>query len=131
MCDNGGWTDTWFAESGAVFSIAIEPRVHVELVSRARDGTRPRVVIDARNFGDHYNPDGIESARWGRHPLLEASIAEVGLPADTSVEVTIESTAPQGAAIGTSAAACVALIGALDALTPGRLTAADIARAAW
>ena len=27
ICDMGGWTDTWFAEHGTVFSIAIEPRV--------------------------------------------------------------------------------------------------------
>src|SRR5215216_3787160 len=131
MCDNGGWTDTWFAEFGTVFSIAIEPRVHVEVVARRREGSRPPVVIDVRASGDRYTPDGIESGRWGLHPLLEASIAEMALPADTSVEVTIESTAPQGGSIGTSAAACVALIGALDGLTPGRLTLADVARAAW
>ncbi len=131
MCDNGGWTDTWFAGSGTVFNIAIEPRVHVEIVARRRTGSRPPVVIDVRGFGDRYAPDGIELGRWGPHPLLEASIAEMALPADTSVEITIESGAPYGASIGTSAAACVALIGALDALTPGRLTAAEVARAAW
>jgi D-glycero-alpha-D-manno-heptose-7-phosphate kinase len=131
MCDNGGWTDTWFAEFGAVFSIAIEPRVHVEVVSRPRAGSRPPVVIDARAFGDRYTPDGIEFGRWGLHPLLEASVAEMAVPADTSIEIAIESAAPHGASIGTSAAACVALIGALDALTPGRLTAAEVARAAW
>jgi D-glycero-alpha-D-manno-heptose-7-phosphate kinase len=131
MCDNGGWTDTWFAEFGTVFSIAIEPRVHVEIVSRPREGSRPPVIIDARAFGDRYAPDGIELGRWGRHPLLEASVAEMAVPADASIEITIESTAPHGASIGTSAAACVALIGALDALTPGRLTPAEVARAAW
>ena len=41
MCDNGGWTDTWFAEFGTVFSIAIEPRVHVEVVARPANGSRP------------------------------------------------------------------------------------------
>ena len=131
MCDNGGWTDTWFAEFGTVFSIAIEPRVHVEIVSRPRDGTRPSVIIEARSFGDRYVPDGIDSGRWGPHPLLEASIAEMEPSADSSLEITIESTAPHGASIGTSAAACVALIGALDALSPGRMTPAEVARAAW
>ena len=38
---HGGWTDTWFAEHGTVFSIAIEPRVHVELTAFADDGSRP------------------------------------------------------------------------------------------
>jgi D-glycero-alpha-D-manno-heptose-7-phosphate kinase len=131
MCDNGGWTDTWFARSGAVFSIAIEPRVSVEVVARSADGARPPVVIDVRAFGDRYTPDGIELGRWGRHPLLEASIVEAGVPPGTSVEVIVESAAPHGASIGTSAAACVALIGALDALTPGRRSAAEVARAAW
>ncbi len=63
ICDNGGWTDTWFAEYGKVFSIAIHLR----------------------------------------------------------------SDAPPGASLGTSAAVTVALIGALDCLTPGRLSAHEIA----
>ncbi len=25
ICDNGGWTDTWFAEHGKIFSIAAYP----------------------------------------------------------------------------------------------------------
>jgi D-glycero-alpha-D-manno-heptose-7-phosphate kinase len=124
MCDNGGWTDTWFAEFGTVFSIAIEPRVGVEIVSRPRDESHPSLVIDDAAFGDRHR-------RWGLRPLVEASLAEMALPSDTSVQIAIESAAPYGASIGTSAAACVALIGALDVLTPGRLTTADIARAAW
>ena len=27
ICDNGGWTDTWFAGHGRVFSIAVRPRI--------------------------------------------------------------------------------------------------------
>ncbi len=131
MCDNGGWTDTWFAEFGTVFSIAIEPRVHVEVVAHPANGSRPPIVIDARAFGDRYVPEGIAFGRWGRHPLLEASIAETTLPPDVSIEIIVESAAPYGASIGTSAAASVALIGALDALTPGRLAPAEVARAAW
>ncbi|MET0908366.1 MAG: GHMP kinase [Ilumatobacteraceae bacterium] len=131
ICDNGGWTDTWFAEYGTVFSIAIEPRVHVELTARPRDATRPRVVIDAKVFGDRYAPTGLGSKTWGRHPLLEAAIVEVGVPDDLSIEVSIDSDAPFGASIGTSAATCVALVGALDALRPEPMSTADIARAAW
>ncbi len=131
MCDNGGWTDTWFAEHGAVFNIAIEPRVHVRIVTRRHDGARPDVVIHARSFGDRYAATGIDTGQWGRHPLLEAAIAEVGVPPDVALEITIDSDAPYGASIGTSAAACVALIGALDALTPGRMAPEEVARAAW
>lgn len=136
ICDNGGWTDTWFAEFGTVFNIAVEPRVEVEIVARPDDGSRPRVLIDARVFGDRYVPPdlaGADAARgnWGRHPLLEAAIAQVGVPPGRTIEVTIDSAAPYGASIGTSAATCVALIGALDALRSRRRSNADVARAAW
>jgi len=131
MCDNGGWTDTWFAGHGTVFNIAIEPRVHVRIVTHPRDHAAPAVVIDARSFGDHYAPTGIDTGEWGRHPLLEATIAEIGVSPDVALEISIESAAPSGASIGTSASACVALVGALDALTPGRMTSAEVARAAW
>jgi D-glycero-alpha-D-manno-heptose-7-phosphate kinase len=47
-----------------------------------------------------------------------------------SFEVTIYSEAPSGASTGTSAAVTVALIGALDSLTPGRLTPHEVALAA-
>ncbi len=127
----GGWTDTWFAEHGTVFSIAIEPRVHVDVTAFAADGVRPPVVIDARVFGHRYAPDGIADRRWGLHPLLEATIAEVGVPADLAIEIVIDSDAPYGASIGTSAATCVALVGALDALSGGRRTPDEIARTAW
>jgi D-glycero-alpha-D-manno-heptose-7-phosphate kinase len=45
-------------------------------------------------------------------------------------EVTIFSEAPSGGSTGTSAAVTVALIGALDRLTPGRLTPHEVAAAA-
>jgi D-glycero-alpha-D-manno-heptose-7-phosphate kinase len=131
ICDNGGWTDTWFAEYGRVFSIAVEPRVDVELRAWPDDGSRPRIVIDAKVFGDRYEPTGIDTGVWGKHSLIEATIAEIGIPLDLAVEVSIDSDAPFGASTGTSAATCVALIGALDALTPGRLSPHDVARTAW
>jgi len=131
ICDNGGWTDTWFAEYGTVFSIAVEPRVYVDIVARPDDGTGPPIVIDARVFGDRYTPEALDGRCWGRHPLLEAAIVEVGIPPGFAVEITIDSAAPFGASIGTSAATCVALIGALDALRGRRRSDDDIARAAW
>ncbi len=44
-----------------------------------------------------------------------------------ALEITIHSAMPAGASTGTSAAVCVALIGALDALTPGRMTSHEVA----
>jgi len=75
------------------------------------------------------NPHGAapEEHRWNKHPLLEAAIDFMGIPDDLAFEVTIYSEAPTGASTGTSAAVTVALIGALDCLTPGRQTAHQVA----
>jgi D-glycero-alpha-D-manno-heptose-7-phosphate kinase len=64
---------------------------------------------------------------WDQHPLLEAAIERMGVPDDVAIQVTIHSEAPAGASTGTSAAVAVALIGALDRLTPGRLTPHEVA----
>ena len=82
--------------------------------------------IHAENFGERYalNP---QKPGWDRHPLLEAAIERMNVPDDIAVQVTIFSEAPSGASTGTSAAVTVALIGALDFLTPGRLTPHEVA----
>jgi D-glycero-alpha-D-manno-heptose-7-phosphate kinase len=51
----------------------------------------------------------------------------MGVPDDLSIRVNLYSDAPVGASTGTSAAVTVALIGALDRLTPGRHTPHQIA----
>src|SRR5438105_6582975 len=51
-------------------------------------------------------------------------------PEEYALEISIHSQVPAGASTGTSAAVTVALIGALDALTPGRLTPHEVAYAA-
>jgi D-glycero-alpha-D-manno-heptose-7-phosphate kinase len=128
ICDNGGWTDTWFAGHGQVFNIAVRPTADVVVRVHPIGLLPDRVVLQARDYDETYafSP----KAPPGRHPLLEAAIDEIGLPDDTSVEIDITSAAPAGCATGTSAAVSVALIGALDALTPGRLTPHEAAYAA-
>jgi len=129
ICDNGGWTDTWFAGHGKVFNIGVSP--YVEVQARAfREGELPtRVVIDAENYGDRY---GFEPGDLpGRHPLLEAAIDETGVPDGTSVEVTIFSSAPAGCSTGTSASVTVALIGALSALSGRPMPPHEAAYAAY
>ena len=54
----------------------------------------------------------------------------MGVPNDLAVEISIYSQAPAGCSTGTSAAVTVALIGALDLLTPGRRTPLEVAYAA-
>lgn len=129
ICDNGGWTDTWFAGQGRIFNIAVYPyaEVQVEVFPR-RTGADP-ITIFAENYGDRYTlADQRET--WVRHPLLEAAIEAVGVPKTLSIRVSIFSEMPAGASTGTSAAVTVALIGALDRLSPGRLTPHEIAIAA-
>ncbi|MFA6241754.1 MAG: GHMP kinase, partial [Candidatus Hydrogenedentales bacterium] len=58
---------------------------------------------------------------------IEASIDIMELPKSLSFEVNLYSAAPAGASTGTSAAVTVALLGALDLLTPGQRTPHEIA----
>lgn len=126
ICDNGGWTDTWFAQYGKIFNIGVYPYAEVQIEVYPRAVLDSRITIYAENYGERYTvqPD---NDTWDRHPLLEAAIERMGVPEDIAVQVTIFSEAPAGASTGTSAAVSVALIGALDYLTPGRLSAHQIA----
>jgi D-glycero-alpha-D-manno-heptose-7-phosphate kinase len=129
ICDNGCWTDTWFAGHGQVFNVAVYPYAEVQVaIYPARDGAAA-LVIHPEDFGERYEVRH-EAPPWGPHPLLEAAIAYMKVPRDLRLEVTIHSEAPAGAGTGTSAAVTVALVGALDALTPGRLTPHEAAAAA-
>lgn len=129
VCDNGGWTDTWFARHGKVFNIAVSPGVDVQLTAHQRDVRADHIVLHAENLGVPYAVQ-LDRLSEGPHPMLEAAIAEVGVPADLAVEIAIHSDVPAGCSTGTSAAVMVALIGALDALRGGSLGPADVARMA-
>jgi D-glycero-alpha-D-manno-heptose-7-phosphate kinase len=87
------------------------------------------IIIYAENYGERYavNP---ETPGWDRHPLLEATIELMQVPRDMAFQVTIYSEAPAGASTGTSAAVTVALVAALDRLTPGQLSPHEIAQMA-
>ena len=121
ICDVGGWTDTHFARSGAVFNIAVYPYVEVQIHSLPPVQTGAHLDINAENFGDSYSLDP-GHVIYDKHPLIEAAIKTMKLPEDISLRINIFSYAPPGASMGTSAAVSVALIGALDALTSGRMT---------
>ena len=96
----------------------MRPVVRVRIDVYPRGSREAPVVIDARNYGMRYAPD-LNASGWGPHPLLEAAFREIAPPADRDIEVTIASKAPAGASTGTSAAALVALLGALDAWRAG------------
>jgi D-glycero-alpha-D-manno-heptose-7-phosphate kinase len=124
----GGWTDTWFSGRGSVFNIAVSPRVDVRVRVRAL-GTAPhRITLDVANFGDRYGYEPGQAP--SRHPLLEAVIDDTGLPEGVGLEIRVASAIPAGCSTGTSAAVAVALIGALDALTPCPRALDQVAQAA-
>jgi D-glycero-alpha-D-manno-heptose-7-phosphate kinase len=129
ICDNGGWTDTWFAGYGRIFNIAVYPYAEVQIEVYPSQSRKDRVVIHAENFGQRYAMRR-ERKTWDRHPLLEAAIKFMNIPRGMAFEVTIFSEAPSGGSTGTSAAVTVALIGALDCLTSGRLTPHEVAATA-
>jgi len=126
ICDNGGWTDTWFAEYGKIFNIGVYPYVEVQIEVYPYEAGEDRIVLYAENYGERYvvHP---ELPGWDRHPLLEAAIERMGVPKAYAIQATIFSEAPSGCSTGTSAAVTVALIGALDQLTPGRLSPHQVA----
>lgn len=128
ICDNGGWTDTWFAGHGKIFNIGVSPTVEVQIAVFTGQ-RREQIIIHTENYGQRYvlHPE----KTWDKHPLIEAAITTIHPPEDVCFEVTIYSKMPAGASTGTSAAVTVALIGALDSLTPGRMAPQDVALAAW
>jgi D-glycero-alpha-D-manno-heptose-7-phosphate kinase len=130
ICDNGGWTDTWFAGYGTIFNIGVYPYAEAQIEVYPFEGQENRVIIHAENYGERYAISPEEHVGWTKHPLLEAAIDYMRVPKDLSFEVTIFSEAPAGASTGTSASVTVALIGSLDYLTPGRMTPHEVAAAA-
>lgn len=129
ICDNGGWTDTWFAGHGTIFNIGVYPYAEAQIKVFPYKGQGDRVVIFAENYGQRFTVN-TEFSSYQQHPLLEAAVDYMRIPKDLAFEVTIFSEAPAGASTGTSAAVTVALIGALDHLSPGRMTPHEVALAA-
>jgi D-glycero-alpha-D-manno-heptose-7-phosphate kinase len=121
ICDNGGWTDTWFSGHGAVVNIGVYPYVEVQLIVTPADGER-QVVVHAENYGERYQVEPGGEPLPGRHQLLQATLDALAIPRELSVEINIHSEVPAGCSTGTSASVTVAMVGALDCLTPGRMT---------
>src|ERR1700719_3920435 len=96
ICDNGGWTDTWFGGPGRVLNVAVAPGVEVSIRTSAGPG---RGGLDVENLGDRESivPG---ASRAARHPLLEAAIDASPPSDDVAVEVKIHSAAPAGCGAG-------------------------------
>lgn len=125
--DIGGWTDTWFSGKGNVLNMAVSPQVEVQInVFENREKKEERVLVRAENYGETFlvHP---EKPDYRRHPLLQGAINSLPIPMDYELDIRIHSRVPAGSSTGTSASVCVALLGALDALTPGNYSPEEIA----
>lgn len=129
ICDLGGWSDTWFAKHGTVLNIAVSPCVECRIEVATVPQWRERFYFTVDDYGDRYSIDP-QNVQFGRHPLLEACVKSLPIPRGLDVEVTLHSSVPGGSSTGTSAAVTVALLGALDCLSDGRHSQANIARIA-
>ncbi|MFN5060873.1 MAG: GHMP kinase [Chloroflexota bacterium] len=109
VCDVGGWTDTWFARTGYVTSIAINRLVHVTI--RTEPSVDTQIVFDVRNYQQILS---LDEARLS-HPLLAVATDEIPLPKGHAYTITIDADMPPGSSTGTSAAVSVALLAALSA----------------
>ena len=114
--DLGGWTDTWFASSGCVCNVAVEPGIGIDLEFEADRRLRAKgptvtVAVGAGVYDYVVTPGVIPI---GVDPLIAAVIAAVPPPWDTSIR--ISSGVPAGSGLGTSAALAVALLAGLHAL---------------
>jgi D-glycero-alpha-D-manno-heptose-7-phosphate kinase len=126
ICDLGGWTDTWFAEHGVVLNMGVYPYVQCQMIFEPAQSGKGSLTIHAENYGDRYVIDPNDVV-YDKHPLLEAAVDAMHVPRELDIEVNLFSEAPGGCSTGTSAAVSVALIGALDMLTEGRMTPGEVA----
>jgi D-glycero-alpha-D-manno-heptose-7-phosphate kinase len=126
ICDNGGWTDTWFGGPGRVLNIAVRPGIQVAMRLSAGPG---KVLLNLESFGDRYSIVA-GARRVTRHALVEAAVDSLPPPGECTTEISIRSGVPAGCGTGTSAAVAVALLGALTRLRSGQAQPDEIAHAA-
>ncbi len=124
IADCGGWTDTWFADRGAVCNVAAGPGVHVEATYEPSEPFT--VSLDLPSAGGCYSYDVHAPAR---NRLVEKAIAVHG-PTGGALTIAIRSAVPPGCGTGTSACVAVALIGALRALCGEPVVPASVAQMA-
>jgi len=125
VCDFGGWTDTWFARSGAVLNFAVDLYARVTIRTRKRPG----ITIFAQDYEDRIEIDDINSVDYdSKHALLIAALKTMNI--DQGIDVFISADVPAGCGTGSSAAISVAMIVALGLLNGQCLVAHEVARLA-
>lgn len=141
ICDIGGWTDTRFAQHGAVLNISISLFSHCLVRDHLTDGRTGRRVtgddaeddrsavlraLDLRLDVDIADVGRIEYD--GALDLLKAGVKRMDMRG--GFEAAIWSDAPPGSGVGSSAAVGVSLIGALGQFAGQGLAPHMVARLA-
>ncbi len=86
VCDNGGWTDTWFAKHGRVFNIGVYPYVEVQIAVYPERLPAPPLHPPRRELWPALRRLSLQRPpRVAPPPLLEAAIDYMGVPEDLSV----------------------------------------------
>jgi D-glycero-alpha-D-manno-heptose-7-phosphate kinase len=125
--DIGGWTDTWFAKTGKVLNMAVDPGIEVRVeVSPNPEETAERVSIHAANFDTAFSMIP-ESPSFDSFPLLQGAVHMLPPPRNVRLDFSVGSEVPAGSSTGTSASVCVALLGALSAVRGDSLSPDDAA----
>lgn len=108
-------------------NMAVSPLVEVQVkVFENREKKKERVLVQAENYGHTFSVNP-ENPDYKQHPLLQGAINSLPIPEEYELEISILSHIPAGSSTGTSASVCVALLGALNHLTPQKHTLEEIA----
>ncbi len=110
-----------------MLNIAVKPRVEVRIqLFENHLRKRERVRIHAENYGETIVLDP-EKPDFRRHPILQGAVNSLPIPEEVELMIALSSLVPGGSSTGTSAAACVALLGGLAAASGQELNLADAA----
>jgi len=125
VCDFGGWTDTWFAKTGAVLNFAVNLYARVTIRTRSESG----ITIHAQDYQDQIDIDDITNADYSsKHALLIAALKIMNI--NQGLDVFISSDVPAGCGTGSSAAISVAMIKGLSLLNGECLVAHEVSKLA-
>ena len=125
ILDIGGWTDTWFYPNGAVFNVCIDLYSHSRITKTDLKKTR----IIAENLGQVVEITDLTKIVYdGKLDLLKAAIKKLGIK--TNIDIYLNTDAPPGCGVGTSASVAVSLVSALSLFAKKKISRHNIAKVA-
>jgi D-glycero-alpha-D-manno-heptose-7-phosphate kinase len=133
ICDIGGWTDTRFAERGAVLNLAVSLFGHCLVEDRAAEGNGNgedrAAVLRALDLGVDVSIEDVAKIEYdGALDLLKAAVKRLGMSG--GFRASVWSDAPPGSGVGSSAAVGVSLVAALGHFAGRKLPPHVVAKTA-